>query len=76
MSHLIIAERAGGILHLSLNRPEKKNALTQEMYSLLAEQFEQAEHDPSVRVVALSGRGGQFHRRQRLVRLCHVASST
>ncbi|MGY3370001.1 enoyl-CoA hydratase/carnithine racemase [Bradyrhizobium sp. GM2.4] len=39
----------GGILTLTLARPDKKNALTDAMYGKLADAIESAEHDPSVR---------------------------
>ena len=31
MSHIEV-ERSGAVLHIAINRPEKKNALTAEMY--------------------------------------------
>ena len=49
-----------GVLHLALNRPEKKNALTRAMYGTLADALTEAATDASVRVVVLSGRGGVF----------------
>lgn len=51
----ILASKADGILHLQLNRPSKKNALTQPMYALLAEQFRRVAVDPDVRVVLIEG---------------------
>ena len=50
----------GGVLHLVLDRPEKKNALTRAMYARLADSLEEAATDGSVRVVVLSGSGGVF----------------
>lgn len=49
-----------GVLTLTLDRPEKKNALTGPMYSVLAEQIERAETDPEVRVVLLRAEGELF----------------
>ncbi len=43
------------ILTLSLNRPERKNALTLAMYSALAELINHADSDAQVRVVVLTG---------------------
>ncbi|MGY0217243.1 enoyl-CoA hydratase [Endozoicomonadaceae bacterium StTr2] len=43
------------ILTISLNREEKKNALTQEMYTALVDALESASADPEVRVVCLTG---------------------
>ena len=49
-----------GVLILTLNRPEKKNALSDEMYRVLAEALEEAEKDPATRVVMLKGAGGNI----------------
>jgi enoyl-CoA hydratase/carnithine racemase len=35
----ILTERSGSILRIQLNRPEKKNAMTSDMYVTLAELF-------------------------------------
>jgi enoyl-CoA hydratase/carnithine racemase len=59
MSH-IESERDGAILRIAIDRPEKKNALTAEMYDALANAFEEAESDAGVRVVLLHGKGGVF----------------
>ena len=50
----------GRVLHLALDRPEKKNALTRAMYARLADALEEAQDDAGVRAVVLSGRGGVF----------------
>lgn len=55
MSHSIVAERQGAVLTLRLNRPDKKNALTREMYSHLAQALEDVDTDESVRAVVLCG---------------------
>jgi enoyl-CoA hydratase/carnithine racemase len=49
-----------GILHIIINRPEKKNALTSAMYQALVEAFQRAESDSAVRVVILRGNGDSF----------------
>lgn len=49
-----------GILTLSLNRPEKKNALTQGMYAALAEAIGGAGTGPAVRVILIRGEGPDF----------------
>lgn len=59
MSHIEI-ERDGAILNIGINRPEKKNALTGDMYAALADGLEQAERDDAVRVILLHGKGGAF----------------
>src|SRR5688572_9856661 len=50
----------GGVLRLTLARPEKKNALTNEMYVALAESLARAEQDPAVRVVLFEAEGDAF----------------
>jgi len=49
-----------GVLILTLNRPDKKNALSDDMYRVLAEALEEAERDPATRVVMLKGAQGVF----------------
>lgn len=49
-----------GILQLTLNRPEKKNALTGEMYQALTDALHEAAQDDAVRVVVLRGAGEDF----------------
>ena len=56
----IITERSGGILWVQLNRPGSKNALTGSMYASLAEIFDNADKDDSVRVVLWHSAGDTF----------------
>ena len=49
-----------GVLHLILNRPEKKNALTSAMYTSLVEALARADSDDSIRVIVLRGNGDSF----------------
>ncbi|MCB9971134.1 MAG: enoyl-CoA hydratase-related protein [Hyphomonas sp.] len=56
----IIVETDGHILKIGINRPEKKNALTLDMYDSMSAALERAEDDPSVRCVILYGEGGNF----------------
>ena len=55
MTQAIVVEREGAVLTLRLNRPDKKNALTREMYSHLAHALEQADTDDSVHAVLICG---------------------
>ena len=59
MSQIEVGRR-GTVLHISLNRPEKKNALTGDMYHGLADAFDQAEIDRAIRVILLHGNGDTF----------------
>ena len=60
MSEPIVVERDGSVVTLRMNRPEKRNALTQAMYTGLAEGLDAAAADEGVRVVVLAGAGGHF----------------
>jgi enoyl-CoA hydratase/carnithine racemase len=52
--------QAGHVLTLTIDRPEKKNALTNAMYGQLADAFEAARHDAGVRCVLVTGSGDTF----------------
>lgn len=54
---LIQVENDGGVAVVTLNRPEKHNALNAEMMVRLAEAWDQIAQDASVRVVLLAGAG-------------------
>ncbi|REE04271.1 enoyl-CoA hydratase-related protein [Citricoccus muralis] len=56
----VVVELQDAILTITLNRPAKKNALTDPMYGLLANAIERAESDPDVRVVLLRAEGDLF----------------
>jgi enoyl-CoA hydratase/carnithine racemase len=60
MTSLVLTSVEDGVLRLTLNRPEKKNALTNAMYSELAAALERAESDPAIRVVLLEAEGDAF----------------
>ncbi|CAN5125926.1 enoyl-CoA hydratase [soil metagenome] len=60
LSDHIGIEMDAGVLVLTINRPEKKNALTGAMYGALADALEAAESDPAIRVVLFQGAGGVF----------------
>jgi isohexenylglutaconyl-CoA hydratase len=53
-------DRRGPVLHLWLNRPEVRNALSQQMVSEILATFAAIADDRSVRVVVLRGTGGTF----------------
>lgn len=54
------AEQTGAVLHITLNRPEVRNAMSQQMVAELRAALEAAEAGGSVRVVVLRGAGGHF----------------
>jgi enoyl-CoA hydratase/carnithine racemase len=57
--HVTIA-REGPVLHLTLCRPNKKNALTGEMYRTLSNALAAVAADSTVGAVLISGAGGAF----------------
>ena len=60
MSKHVKVERDGDLLAITLTRPERRNAITVAMYASLADAFEDAGNDPSVRLVTLRGEGQDF----------------
>jgi len=59
MSHVRV-ETKDRVLRIELARPEKKNALSPDMYAALAAAFESADADANVRVVLIHGTSGCF----------------
>jgi enoyl-CoA hydratase/carnithine racemase len=51
---------ADGVLDLTLNRPAKKNALTEAMYLALIDGFSRAETDDTIGAVLIRAEGGVF----------------
>tara|TARA_E500000318_G_scaffold86349_1_gene82768 strand:- start:20970 stop:21746 length:777 start_codon:yes stop_codon:yes gene_type:complete len=60
MASEISVERRGDLAVVTLNRPDKLNALTLEMRVELMESFRQMHADPGVRAVLLQARGRAF----------------
>jgi enoyl-CoA hydratase/carnithine racemase len=60
MSDHVLIDNDGGVLTLTLNRPEKKNALTAEMYAALGRAIDEAEEAPEVRCIVLQANGDSF----------------
>jgi len=52
--------RDGGIAHVQLTRPDKRNALDDAMFQAIAQAGEQLKHDAGLRAVVLSGEGLSF----------------
>src|SRR6185437_3528806 len=59
-SENVLVTRRGHVCEVRLNRPEKRNALTSNMYEAMIEAFTEAEGDDEVRVILLSGEGACF----------------
>ena len=56
----LLAAEQNGVLTLTLNRPDARNALTAAMLTALADQLARAEIDDAVRCVVLTGTGRAF----------------
>lgn len=59
-SETVLAELRNGVLHLTLNRPDKLNAFTEEMHLALRAGLERARDEDTVRAVLLTGAGRGF----------------
>ena len=60
MADPVLLETSGGIAFVTLNRPERLNALSTGLLGALRETLEQVRGDPSLRVVILTGAGRAF----------------
>ncbi len=56
----VLIEGEGGVLRIRLNRPDKKNAITQAMYTAMTAALERAVAEPAVRVALITGVPGCF----------------
>lgn len=56
----LLADLAGGILTLTFNRPEARNALSSELLQALGSQLADGEINPEVRCVVITGTGAAF----------------
>ena len=57
---LVLAKRAGRVLTLTLNRPDKRNALSADLVGALQDALAEAAHDEALRVIVLTGAGSTF----------------
>jgi enoyl-CoA hydratase len=55
-----LVEQEGHTLVVTMNRPEKKNALSGEMLAIMEEAWERVNADDDIRVCILTGAGGAF----------------
>lgn len=60
MTNDLLSDYSDGVLTLTLNRPHKKNAITNAMYLALRDQIERAEQDSRIKVVIITGAGETF----------------
>lgn len=60
MSGRVTLERRGAVASMTFDRPEARNAISEEMFGQLHDHCEELDADDSVRVVVLRGAGGNF----------------
>lgn len=58
--HILVDISASGIATVTMNRPDKRNAMTLAMWQGLGAHMRRLGADPNVRVVVLAGAGGNF----------------
>lgn len=56
----ISTEYQSGLLTIQIDRPERKNAFTNSMYTALGDAFAQAMHNDAIKVVLIKGHVGAF----------------
>lgn len=76
MTEHIKTEVKDGILTITFTRADKKNALTDEMYRVLADSLLSAETDPAVRVIVLRAEGDMFTAGNDLAEFAAIAAGT
>ena len=59
MTDKIITEKSGDIARIIFNQPEKRNAVSLEMWEAVEAALDAFEVDPEVRILILSGAGGK-----------------
>lgn len=57
---ILLEQSHDAVLHLTLNRPAKRNALSAELRALLVDALDRAARDASIGTVLLSGAGDHF----------------
>lgn len=72
----VLVERGGGIAWLTLNRPDKRNALNAALIDALKAELRAADRDPDVRVIAIRGAGRDFCSGADLSSLRAIAEAT
>ncbi|GCE41635.1 enoyl-CoA hydratase/isomerase family protein [Rhodococcus sp. USK10] len=56
----VLATRSGSTATLALNRPDRLNAVSEELYQTLIDELVAADSDPDVRAVVITGAGRAF----------------
>src|SRR5260370_29511329 len=69
--HLIVTDE-DAIRMIKLRRPEKKNAITQEMYRAMSQAIDTAQNNPEIRCIIITGGGAAFTPRHHLHAALHT----
>jgi enoyl-CoA hydratase/carnithine racemase len=72
----VLVEKSDKLLILTLNRPDKKNALTRAMYKTLATEITNADGDPDVRCILIKANGDMFTAGNDLADFAAIGNST
>jgi 2-(1,2-epoxy-1,2-dihydrophenyl)acetyl-CoA isomerase len=84
-SQVLLSDDSGGVRTLTLNRPDRKNAINRQLWEALADALRAAARDTELRALVITGAGGSFcsgadiatpediHPRHKLRRLTDVA---
>src|SRR6187455_2571183 len=57
--HLIVSDEEATRV-ITLRRPEKRNAITQEMYRAMSDAIDKAQNNPKIRCIIITGGSGVF----------------
>jgi len=56
----VVVEKQGHVLTVTLNRPQRRNAMTLAMFARLSDAWDLADGDDEIRVIVLTGADGHF----------------
>lgn len=57
---VVLSEKRGAALWLTLNRPDRQNAVNWDVFPLLEQGIAEAQADPSIRAIVLTGAGDKY----------------
>src|SRR6266702_6525333 len=75
-SEIVLYSAQSGIVRITLNRPDKKNALNDAMIAALKGALRRADNDETVRVIIMSGSGSDFCSGADLAALQKISSAS
>ena len=76
MTQHVLVEKSDKLLILTLNRPDKKNALTRAMYKTLATEIANADDEPNIRCILIKANGDMFTAGNDLADFAAIGNST